>query len=65
MRPFPRRLASACREPFCAFCTKPQLFSPAYLCKIFLTFFTKPIDNRLLLWYNIYVIKREENTYYD
>ena len=56
--PFSRRLAFPRGEPFCAFCTKSQLFSPAFLCKIFLTFFTKTLDKLPKVWYNIYVIKR-------
>ena len=52
------RLAIPRREPFYAKYTNSQLFFAKTLLHL-------PIDILPLLWDNISVIKREENTYYD
>ena len=45
---------------FCAKCTIPPIFRAKTLCKLTKRKSSKPLDKSRPLWYNIYVIKREE-----
>ena len=52
------RLADLRGESFCASCTLSRIFS-LKVCT------TLPIDKFLIVWYNISVIKRKENTLWN